>query len=174
LEKFIIIKRKEKPSLTKEFAECERRDSEEDKRDEVNRIVWTCKEGIENIPFLDVAFMSGRNIFTHIPLADTPVFHSRYHEFYFHSESQPFSVLFGHCLEVCLLCQKHFLLITSNYYKLTNAPYAVECSEHKVNTDIYLSVKNVQQWIYTEQNAACRLLTHISSQTRKQFFLHFA
>jgi len=50
------------------------------------KIDWISKEGIKNIPFLQVELTSGQNKYTRIPLADTPSLHSVSNELIFDSE----------------------------------------------------------------------------------------
>jgi len=72
-----------------------------DKQDEANsrlsfflltilKIGCKSKEGIENIPFLQAALVSGHNTYTHSPFADTPGLYPDSHEFNFRAEDQPF------------------------------------------------------------------------------------
>ena len=103
---------------------------------------------------------------THSPLADKTALYSDSQKLTFHVECQPFWIPFGNSLVT--------FIVASLPFPSWNLQFITKYRQHRALIStvclkwLHIStwrVKRLQQRMYTEQNAACLMLTHISSQT---------
>ena len=133
---------------------------------------WKSKE-IEDISFLQAALVSDKDTYSYTQsiCRKTSLFYDS-HEFNFKFESQPLWISFVHILISFIVTSLTFLswnlqLITS--YRTLRALMSTVCMKW-LQIRIWC-VTCLQQWTYTEQHAACLMLTHFFP---KHFSVMFA
>jgi len=128
------------------------------------KIIWIYKEGVEKLLSYKKQWFQVKT-YTHSPLSETLALRSESHEYNFHVEIHLFWNFFGDSLESFIVSSLKFpfwyiQFITS--YRTHRALINTVWMKWLEISILY--VKCIKLWTLTEQNAACMMLTHISSQ----------